>query len=67
MAEQKQIKPLLFADRLHKQEHLDEVTPFFVRRAVYLAFFGMPKFNHININPKRTVRFGSMTPVDEGT
>ncbi|KAB5549386.1 hypothetical protein GE09DRAFT_966245, partial [Coniochaeta sp. 2T2.1] len=41
-AERKQTKPMLFADRLHAQDVLDDVTPFFVRRSVYLAFFGTP-------------------------
>ncbi|KAK3935776.1 hypothetical protein QBC46DRAFT_367351 [Diplogelasinospora grovesii] len=57
--ERKQTKPLLFTDRLHCKENLDEVTPYFVRKSVYLAFFEMPEFDHVNIGLRRRSRLGS--------
>lgn len=53
MVERKQTNPLFFADKLHCHEGFDEVTPFFVRKSIYLAFFGMPGFNHINAGPRQ--------------
>ena len=35
-----QDRPLLFLDHLHAEDIPDKVTTFFVRRCVYLAFFG---------------------------
>ncbi|KAH8894463.1 hypothetical protein GQ53DRAFT_857833, partial [Thozetella sp. PMI_491] len=49
ITERKQTNPLLFADRLHCKEDFNEVTPFMVRKSVYLAFFGMPEYDHVNI------------------
>jgi flagellar biosynthesis GTPase FlhF len=41
----KRDKPLLFLDKLHDtgEEQYDEITPFFILRSVYLAFFWKPK------------------------
>ena len=41
MQDYEQEKLLLFIDNLHSTdfESCDEITPFFVRRSVYLAFF----------------------------
>ncbi|KAL2016131.1 hypothetical protein VTK56DRAFT_4222 [Thermocarpiscus australiensis] len=60
-AERKQAKPLLFANRLHRpQEEFDTMTPFLIRKSVYLTFFGMPEFDHVKVVSGRREKLGSI-------
>jgi len=63
--ERKQTNPLLFADKLHCPENFEEVTPFFVRKSVYMAFFGTPEFNHVHISARRRSRPGNWLAYEE--
>ncbi|KAF2113726.1 hypothetical protein BDV96DRAFT_601203 [Lophiotrema nucula] len=63
-------KTLLFVEQFHKalDEHESELSPFFIRRSVYFAFFGRPhqRVEHLTSEPSTGGSGSSGQTTDEG-